>query len=402
MLTKQSTYNSFTTISVVDYLKQQKYIHENSLVECEEIGDGNLNYVFRVKETETGRTLIVKQALPYAKVVGESWPLTLDRARIEGESLKLAAKFVPELVPGVYGTDDVAAATVMEDLSAYTLLRKGLIEGERYPNLAEHIGRFIAHTLFHTSDFGLEPSEKKVLATKFVNPELCKITEDLVFTDPFFDHETNEFPEELLPEVEALWNDDELKLEAAKLKQLFLTKSEALIHGDLHTGSIFVTRDSSKVIDPEFGFFGPIGFDVGAFFANLILNHLSQEARIEDEVKRDSFQDYLIQVIVETWEVFTAEFTKLWVENGKGPFIKVAGYLDYVLRQILQDAVGFAGNKIIRRTIGLAKVEDINGIEDKEKRLEVQRRALKTGRHLIVNRSQVSTVQNLIQLVKGD
>lgn len=32
----------------------------------------------------------------------------------------------------------------------------------------------------------------------------------------------------------------------------------------------------TKVIDPEFAFFGPMGFDVGAVLENLVLNYLSQ------------------------------------------------------------------------------------------------------------------------------
>ena len=55
-----------------------------------------------------------------------------------------------------------------------------------------------------------------------------------------------------------------MKLEVAKLKEGFLTHAQALIHGDLHTGSIMVTEEDTKVIDPEFAFYGPIGFDIGA------------------------------------------------------------------------------------------------------------------------------------------
>ncbi|TLS38301.1 S-methyl-5-thioribose kinase [Pseudalkalibacillus caeni] len=401
MITKQTAYEPFTTDSVVDYLKQRELINPESPVVCEEIGDGNLNYVFRVTATDSNRSLIVKQALPYAKVVGESWPLTLDRARIESESLLQAAKVVPELVPAVYENNPVLASTVMEDLSSHTVLRKGLIEGKRYPELAKHIGTYLAYTLFYSSDFGLEPAAKKELATRFVNPDLCNITEDLVFTDPFFDHETNDFPEALRPDVEEIWADDNLKLEAAKLKQLFLTKGEALIHGDLHTGSVFVTEGSTKVIDPEFAFLGPIGFDVGAFIANLILNYLSQEARLTDTSERNEFQDYLLAVIKETWEVFTETFSGLWKQDGKGAFITVPGYLDYVLSQILQETVGFAGCKIIRRTIGLSHVEDIDGIENSEARINVQRAALQVGRKLILKRESQEKIEDVIALVRG-
>lgn len=53
--------------------------------------------------------------------------------------------------------------------------------------------------------------------------------------------------------------------------------SQALIHGDLHTSSLMVTVNSTQVIDPEFAFYGPMGFDVGAFIGNLILAYYAQD-----------------------------------------------------------------------------------------------------------------------------
>ena len=46
--------------------------------QADEVGDGNLNLVFIVKSDKGG--LIVKQALPYVRLVGDSWPLPLTRA----------------------------------------------------------------------------------------------------------------------------------------------------------------------------------------------------------------------------------------------------------------------------------------------------------------------------------
>jgi len=56
----------------------------------------------------------------------------------------------------------------------------------------------------------------------------------------------------------------------------FLTRGEALLHGDLHTGSVMVTEVDNLCDRPEFAFFGPIGFDVGAILANLMLSYLAQ------------------------------------------------------------------------------------------------------------------------------
>ena len=48
------------------------------------------------------------------------------------------------------------------------------------------------------------------------------------------------------------------------------------MHGDLHSGSIMVTEKETYVIDPEFAFYGPMGFDIGALIGNLYLAYFSQ------------------------------------------------------------------------------------------------------------------------------
>ena len=57
-----------------------------------EVGDGNLNLVFIVKGPTGG--VCVKQALPYVRLVGKSWPLPIDRAHFEHEALKAEAAVV--------------------------------------------------------------------------------------------------------------------------------------------------------------------------------------------------------------------------------------------------------------------------------------------------------------------
>ncbi|VTN14919.1 Methylthioribose kinase [Raoultella terrigena] len=59
----------------------------------------------------------------------------------------------------------------------------------------------------------------------------------------------------------------------ASLKHRFFSQAEALLHGDIHSGSIFVAEGSFKAIDAEFGYFGPIGFDIGTAIGNLLLNY---------------------------------------------------------------------------------------------------------------------------------
>ena len=84
-------------------------VEARKLLQIEEVGDGNLNYVYLIEGPE-GAKLVVKQALPYVRCVGESWPMTLRRAYFENAALVeerrlTGGKFVPE----VYHFDETKA-----------------------------------------------------------------------------------------------------------------------------------------------------------------------------------------------------------------------------------------------------------------------------------------------------
>lgn len=391
-MTTCTQYKSFTTDTVIPFAKEHGWFAEEDVISAKEIGDGNLNYVFRL-ENEKGKSIIIKQSLPYAKVVGESWPLTLKRATIEAEALKKHGTLAPSLVPEVYYTDETLAITVMEDLSHLTIARDGLVKGHVYPKLATDLGVYLAKTLYGTSDFGLHPFEKKRLQAAFSNPELCKITEDLIFTDPYVDAETNDFEEALRENVESLWQDEVLKLAVAKLKYTFLTKGEALVHGDLHTGSVFVDESETKVIDPEFAFYGPMGFDIGQVVANLLFQYFTRTGEAQQQIAID---------IHTVWTTFEQQFNVQWRTKNESTHANIAQFYDVVLADIWADTVGFAGAELIRRTIGLAHVKDLDSIADDRVRIATKKRVLAAGRELIVRRQQIATVDALFDAVVGE
>ncbi|MDQ0896966.1 MULTISPECIES: S-methyl-5-thioribose kinase [unclassified Paenibacillus] len=394
-----STYHPLSEVQAIEYARQIPNLFQpSSDLTSHEIGDGNLNLVFRISETATGKSIILKQALPYAKVVGESWPLTLDRARIESEALLIEEGLNPDLVPHVYAYDADLALTVMEDLSDHVIMRRGLIEGNQYPLFAEHIGRFLANTLFFTSDLGKNQQEKKIQQGRFINPELCKITEDLIFDDPYRDAETNNFEAHIRDAAEQLWADSELHFEVAILRNKFLTSAQALLHGDLHTGSIFIKPDSTKVIDPEFAYYGPMGFDIGAVLANLLLNFAAQEGWSKDSESRASYRAYLLQTVKDVWTHFETKFRTLWNEHGVDRVFQTPGYQNYFLANLLQDTVGFAGAKMVRRIVGLAHVADIDKIEDAAARERAQRLSLAIGTSFIRTHRQVKSIDELIAI----
>lgn len=377
-----------------------------------EVGDGNLNLVFIVKGPIGG--VCVKQALPYVRLVGESWPLPIDRAHFEHEALKAEAAVVPDLVPKIYLFDKICAAIVMELLEPHIILRKGLIQGIRYPKLADDIATFAAQTLFSTSDLALPAARKRDQQSMFsLNTELCRITEELVFTDPYRVAELNHWTTPQLDEVAAEFREDaRLKIAVQELKWMFLSRGEALLHGDLHTGSIMVTLEQTRVIDPEFAFYGPMGFDLGAFMANLLLSFYSQDGHATAGDDRRDHQRWLLDTLETFWRRFESRFLELWRIGGTGDafvsglFEDDAGrraleaYRVGFMARLLQDLIGFAGAKMARRILGLAHVEDMELIRDIDCRARCERRALHLARQLMLGRSSITSIAAVRQLAE--
>ncbi|HGM5491419.1 TPA: S-methyl-5-thioribose kinase [Serratia fonticola] len=395
-----SQYRTFTAADAVEYARQYGQLAEpQALVSADEIGDGNLNLVFKIRDGDGVSRVIVKQALPYVRCVGESWPLTLDRARIEAETLLVHGALCPRHTVKILHHDPELAVMVQEDLSDHHIWRSELVKGRYYPLAAGQLAEYLAQTLFHTSDFYQTAQLKKAEVSRFSNPELCQITEDLFFSDPYQDHERNHFDEALLPQVLELRNDAALKLAVAGLKHRFLSKAEALLHGDIHSGSIFVAEGKLKAIDAEFGFYGPIGFDIGTAIGNLLLNYCGLPGLFGP---RDAAagREQRLQDIRELWLIFTDRFLALCHQHSRDATLALPGYAEQFLQQVWADAVGYCGTELIRRTIGLAHVADLDSISDVEMRAECQRSALNLGRALIVNAPHIEHIDALLARIR--
>ena len=66
----------------------------------------------------------MKQALPYVRLVGESWPLPLKRSFFEYHALTRQARRAPAHVPKIYHFDEGLALIVMDYLSPHIILRR--------------------------------------------------------------------------------------------------------------------------------------------------------------------------------------------------------------------------------------------------------------------------------------
>lgn len=376
------------------------YCAERDDLKVEEVGDGNLNLVFKVNNSKDAakKTLILKQALPYVRLVGKDWPMTRDRSRIESEAIKTQSKYCPDYVPEIFFTDNEMSLFLMEDLSDYNLYAYNLMQGEKNDYIAEIVGEFLAENFFHSSDLGMDAKEKKNEVKKFINPDLCKITEDLIFTEPYFDVERNNVSDALRPFLEEdFWQRDELKTEVAKLKYNFMNHAEALLHGDMHTRSIFVKDDSVKIFDQEFAFYGPMGFDFGLFFGNLLLNFVTQEYWNKD--KTVEMQDHIIEVINDTWHKFEERFLELMAQ-AEDRMYSLESMRNVFIKHLLAEIAGYTGTSAIRRVHGLAGVPEFWDIEDEKTKADLKIKALNLGSELILKREKFESIDDLLDVVR--
>ena len=363
------------------------YFPEGHRLAGTEIGDGNINYVFRVVDQDTGKSIIVKQAGLKTRIEPDLGVST-DRGRIEAKILKIQNEFAPGLVPEIYLYDEIMCAMIMEDMVGHTMMRTGLLNHETYPEFADHVTTFLANCLLRTSDLVMNHKEKKELVKEFINPDLCGITEDLVFMEPYTDcfDRNHVFPPNKAFIQKELYEDESLRLEAAKLKFEFMNHAQALIHGDLHTGSVFINQEHTYIFDPEFAFYGPMGYDIGNVIANLLFAWCNGDAEIEEPEKREEFCTWCLDAIADTVDLFVQKYDSVYDEYSTELMARTPGFKAWYLSGILADTAGAAGTEGIRRIDGMANVKDITSISDESKRARAERIVVTFAKDCIMNR----------------
>lgn len=246
------------------YLKTKGWLSPiEYIVSAEKPGEGNMNYTLRIS-TER-RTFIVKQSRPYV----EKYPTIaapVERAVTEGSfyqkiqtSTKLQA-FMPQLL----GVDIENSILVLDDLgisSDYTYLYQ--------PNQAiaeTEIAELMAYASALHNTFEGEPDPL------FANRAMRALNHEHIFLYPLM--EDNGFNLDVIQAgLQALAmpykQNEDLKIKANALGNIYLADGNQLLHGDFYPGSFLKTDAGVKVIDPEFCFYGPAEFDLGVLIAHL-------------------------------------------------------------------------------------------------------------------------------------
>ena len=292
-----------------------------------EIGDGNLNFIFRISD-ESGTSLILKYAAPYLRLLGEAFPLPQNRICVEMHTLSYFKSIAPSLIPHLYHCDEAAFCFVMEELVGYKLLQTAQFDHFIPLVVYAKLGTFLA--ALYTK------APPKHEADYYENATLKRISEEYIFIFPYVEnHPALVVPAYFQPTPKSALFLQNIDL----LLKLFKTEKECLIHGDLHTGSVMIKHESLAIIDAEFSLWGPLGFDIGTLLAHILFGEIYNVF----EHKPLQFQP----IIRALWSAF---------EKSMGS----------VPLHILQQSVGFCGAELSRRLVVPAKAKPLEKIGDEE------------------------------------
>lgn len=364
---------------------------------CYEIGDGQINYVYRVEDVQ-GNSVVVKHA-DKAVRGSDSMLLSTHRSAIEHKQLQVIGEIVPNFVPEIYYYDKDRHILIMEDLKDYELLSEALLNYKIFPNFAAQISRYLFETLFRTTDIVVPSRQKKQEVKALFNPEMCEITERLSFTEPYFPGELLHYtPENEVFIRERIFENEQLHFQVAYLKYRYKNFAQSMLHGDLHTGSIFINQDTLKVFDPEFAFYGPMGFDIGTLIGNLCIPWMiTYMTATEDKVEFTFWMEETIERILTR---FFIEYDTNYDALVTDTMARSDAYKEHMHRQIFSDSCGYAGVEIIRATIGSDRALGLKRSRSPEAQTQLERILLGIGEKLILSRHDMVNGKNLVAEIR--
>jgi 5-methylthioribose kinase len=309
---------------------------EEALVEP--AGDGNINWVRRVRSRGRAFSCVVKQARGALERFPE-YRVSARRIEFEARWYETVARFDSARVcPGILRFDAERKVLVLEDLGAAERLDGLLARGGDAAPAAAALGAFLGAVHAGTRD--------PALAARFDNDEMRRLHGDHIFALPFA---ANDFPlsTAVRRRAQALAAERELRerIEAAHAR--YLEPVGALLHGDVQPTNVLVSASGPKLLDAEIAHVGDPAFDVGQLAGHLWLRAVARGA-----------PDAARPAVLALWAAY---------EHALGGALEVA----------LGDALRHAGIEMLRRTLGAARVPEVA-------RDEAALRVIDAGRALVL------------------
>lgn len=363
----------------------------------EEDGDGYVNYIFRVQSEKA--SYVLKQATGTGRVSGFS--MGTYRNKLEYDSQKIRYAIVPEYTPALYFQDEENNIFVMEDVSHLSVVRFQMNQNKIFPIIGRQCGECMAKTEFYTSEFYQDRSDFRKLITQFENDELRKIMEDGLFMDRFgitdMDPTMGKGFEDFAGQITG---DYSYRQERLKLRRNFITHTDALIHADFHTSNIMADENEMKLIDMEFSFMGPFGYDLGYLAGSILSQYCAACFKpFDSEQKRFEYKAYLLASIKDMFRSYFAKFTECWNEDAKPRYQNETGLRRSVMDEIMRDAPGYASIVNWFRCVAPIPYPDFDVIEDVNKKRLATTLSLLIDWQIMFARYTYQSVDDLIDTV---
>jgi 5-methylthioribose kinase len=390
MIMTYDSYGNLTPEGVAAYLKEKDIFPEEAqltvidLHAVKESIEGFVNLIYHVYD-KTGKSVILKQMLAFPRfriedeknnittddAEEDGWILDLGRMRSEIAVLIFWNSVCPGICPEIYHFDEANRIIVMEDLMALSLLRFDLSRMVRHPHFPEKIGNFFARNLFYSSNLHLTRYKKAEVERFFKNPEY-----DALAPSVFEDSIAISMKREMVPGTAAkrkeLYDNPKIRAEIRHLRENFLTNKECLIHTDLHSSNIMINQDDVRIIDGEFGGFGPLAQDFGRLTASLTLNFISWFGdNQKTEAEKADFQLYLCDTIEALYHAFQRDFKALVASCHDDSYrLKNMNVATYLTQQ-LQDALSYTGANIASRLPNRGLCYDLSRLPEDKRALPI-------------------------------
>lgn len=355
----EGIFHELSIENISAYVESQPHIRARvgQVRQVTQSGEGKINGVFFV--LGTSGSVVLKQGLPWVRTLPD-WQLTIERVACEASLLRKWSGFNSAFIPELWQYDDQRYILAMENLTGHRLLRDMLATSAATEELGSSVGKMMARTAFFTSTFSMSLREHSAAVQAGQNPEMSQLMEDVVFNLPFSLNDSNNNDPAISAHRAQLVANSEAAEAVRRLKWISATRQEALIHGDLHTGSIMVDDSDVRVIDAEFGHYGPIAWDIGEFWAHMFIAAEVHEVQNAPDMaaatleaigsSRDSFRTEILQL---TTNKMDSEPTRSWISV----------WLDETESLAMQ----FAGVEVLRRIIGVGECEQLISLSAKQK-----------------------------------
>ena len=313
--------------------------------------------------------------------------------------MRILHDIVPEYVPSILFQDRENHVFMMEFIENLKAVRFQLIKENQIPNLGLEVGDFLARSSFYTSEFFLPRAKFRNLQTQFENTELRQIMEDGIFL--------NRFGADLDPDIYNRWerfrqisDDPACQTNRFRLRRNFMTHSDCLIHSDFHTSNVFLSDDGLKMLDFEFSFMGPFGYDLGYFTGSIIAAYCAACFKeYSSEKERKECKAYLLSTIKMLFESYNSTFIKCWEKDAKKEYQGQDGFLKILLKEVLQDATGYAAITNWCRTTDFYGLPEYAVIEEEEIRRMAMAMAVLMDHQMILVRDQFEKIDDVIDMI---